>query len=75
MSLTFGGSSPWRRRIVWSPRAHDRAHSAVATAAHRMQLFESLDLILLAELILLVLARKLNVPYPTLLAVAGLGFA
>ncbi|WP_082463418.1 cation:proton antiporter [Sphingomonas sp. Leaf34] len=40
-----------------------------------MQLLESLDVILLAALVLLVLARKLNVPYPTLLAVAGLGFA
>ena len=40
-----------------------------------MHLFESLDVILLAALVLLVLARKLNVPYPTLLAVAGLGFA
>ncbi len=40
-----------------------------------MHLFESLDAILLAALVLLVLARKLNVPYPTLLAAAGLGFA
>lgn len=41
----------------------------------RVHLFESLDAILLAALVLLVLARKLNVPYPTLLAAAGLGFA
>jgi len=40
-----------------------------------MQLFESLDAILLVALALLVLARKLTVPYPTLLAAAGLGFA
>lgn len=40
-----------------------------------MRLFESLDAILLAALVLLVVARRLNVPYPTLLAAAGLGFA
>ncbi|HXH15485.1 MAG TPA: sodium:proton antiporter [Sphingomonas sp.] len=40
-----------------------------------MHLFESLDAILLVALVLLVVARKLNVPYPTLLAAAGLGFA
>ncbi|MET0271317.1 MAG: sodium:proton antiporter [Sphingomonas sp.] len=40
-----------------------------------MHLFESLDAILLIALVLLVVARKLNVPYPTLLAGAGLGFA
>ena len=40
-----------------------------------MHLFESLDAILLAALLLLALARKLNVPYPTLLAAAGIGFA
>jgi len=40
-----------------------------------VQIFESLDAILLTALVLLVLARKLNMPYPTLLAVAGLGFA
>jgi CPA1 family monovalent cation:H+ antiporter len=40
-----------------------------------VHLFESLDAILLTALVLLVLARKLNVPYPTLLAGAGLAFA
>jgi NhaP-type Na+/H+ or K+/H+ antiporter len=40
-----------------------------------VHLFESLDAILLLSLVLLVLARKLNVPYPTLLAAAGIGFA
>ena len=40
-----------------------------------MHLFESLDAILLAALALLVLARKLAIPYPTLLAAAGLAFA
>ncbi|RYD28200.1 MAG: sodium:proton antiporter, partial [Lysobacteraceae bacterium] len=40
-----------------------------------MHLFESLDAILLAALLLLAVARKLNVPYPTLLAAAGIGFA
>ncbi|WP_272695563.1 cation:proton antiporter [Sphingomonas molluscorum] len=40
-----------------------------------MHLFEGLDAILLAALLLLVVARKLNVPYPTLLAAAGIGFA
>jgi CPA1 family monovalent cation:H+ antiporter len=40
-----------------------------------VRLFESLDAILLAALVLLVVARRLNVPYPTLLAAAGLGFA
>jgi len=40
-----------------------------------VHLFESLDAIVLVALVLLVLARKLNVPYPTLLAAAGLGFA
>jgi len=40
-----------------------------------MHLFESLDAILLIALLLLVTARKLNVPYPTLLAAAGIGFA
>lgn len=40
-----------------------------------MHLFESLDAILLLSLLLLVVARKLNVPYPTLLAAAGIGFA
>ena len=40
-----------------------------------MLLFESLDAILVVALLLLVLARKLGVPYPTLLAAAGLSFA
>jgi len=40
-----------------------------------MHLFESLDAILLAALALLVVARRLDVPYPTLLAAAGLAFA
>ncbi|MDP1027043.1 sodium:proton antiporter [Sphingomonas sp. KR1UV-12] len=40
-----------------------------------MRLFESLDAILVAALLLLVVARKLKLPYPTLLAAAGLGFA
>jgi NhaP-type Na+/H+ or K+/H+ antiporter len=40
-----------------------------------MHLFESLDAIVLAALVLLVVARRLNVPYPTLLAAAGIGFA
>ena len=40
-----------------------------------MHLFEGLDAILLIALLLLVVARKLNVPYPTLLAAAGIGFA
>jgi CPA1 family monovalent cation:H+ antiporter len=40
-----------------------------------MHLFEGLDAILMIALLLLVVARKLNVPYPTLLAAAGIGFA
>jgi CPA1 family monovalent cation:H+ antiporter len=40
-----------------------------------MHLFEGLDAILLAALLLMVVARKLNIPYPTLLAAAGIGFA
>ena len=49
--------------------------SAPPTRCVPVQVFESLDVILLAALVLLVLARKLNVPYPTLLAVAGIAFA
>ena len=40
-----------------------------------MHLFESLEAVLLVALALLVAARKLGVPYPTLLAAAGIGFA
>lgn len=40
-----------------------------------MHLFESLDAILLVALVLLVVARNLSIPYPTLLAAAGIAFA
>ncbi|WP_294393472.1 sodium:proton antiporter [uncultured Sphingomonas sp.] len=40
-----------------------------------VRLFQTLDAILLAALMLLVAARRLNIPYPTLLAGAGLGVA
>jgi NhaP-type Na+/H+ or K+/H+ antiporter len=47
----------------------------VADRCVPVHLFESLDAILIAALLLLVLARKLNIPYPTLLAAAGIAFA
>lgn len=40
-----------------------------------MHLFESLVAILLLALLLLVAARRLDLPYPTLLATGGVGFA
>lgn len=50
-------------------------HRLAARIATHVTLFESLLLLLLAAIVLLQVARRLALPYPSMLALAGVGVA